>query len=43
MAKPVFNASADDKLLSKYFHGAIQYSSEASNNIIWARCFQTIC
>ena len=40
--RPVFDALADDKLLSKCFHGETQNPNEAFNNIVWTRCPKTI-
>ena len=40
--RPVFDALADDELLSKCFHGETQNPNEAFNNIIWTRCPKTI-
>ena len=40
--RPVFDALADDELLSKCFHGETQNPNEAFNNIVWTRCPKTI-
>ena len=40
--RPVFDALADDELLSKCFHGETQNPNKAFNNIVWTRCLKTI-
>ena len=40
--RSVFDALADDELLSKCFHGETQNPNEAFNNIVWTRCLKTI-
>ena len=40
--RPVFDALADDDVLSKCFHGETQNPNEAFNNVVWTRCPKTI-